>query len=129
MTRQLQPCGTEAAYKRHVRAGEPPCPECSSAHRREQRDRDRGSCSSSSTRPVLTLVPTTTEERIDRLERARWALGACESAIAADRPGLAGLIREHSRLVELIAMLEDNQVIRDDVVFNRRDERFDPSKI
>lgn len=80
-------------------------------------------------RPVITLVPTAKEERVDRLERARWALAACEAGIAADRPGLAGLIREHSRLVELIATLEDDQIVRHDTAVSLRDERFDPSKI
>lgn len=29
----LKPCGTEAAYRRHLRAGEDPCDECREAHR------------------------------------------------------------------------------------------------
>lgn len=29
----LQPCGTWAAYKRHKKAGEAPCPECAAACR------------------------------------------------------------------------------------------------
>lgn len=28
----LQPCGTNAAYARHLRRGERPCPECCAAH-------------------------------------------------------------------------------------------------
>ena len=32
MTGALLPCGTRAAYVRHVRAGERPCPECRAAN-------------------------------------------------------------------------------------------------
>lgn len=32
MTRQLQPCGTNAAYQRHVKAGEPADDACLTAH-------------------------------------------------------------------------------------------------
>lgn len=31
MTRELQPCGTYAAYRRHIRHGEVPCRPCSDA--------------------------------------------------------------------------------------------------
>lgn len=34
MARQLKPCGTPAAYIRHLRHGERPCFECSEANRR-----------------------------------------------------------------------------------------------
>ena len=32
MTRQLQPCGTPAAYARHLRHHEPPCQACTAAN-------------------------------------------------------------------------------------------------
>jgi len=32
MSRQLRPCGTQAAYERHLRAGEKPCAPCRAAH-------------------------------------------------------------------------------------------------
>ena len=38
MTRQLQPCGTDAAYRRHRYNGEDPCAECHAARNREQRE-------------------------------------------------------------------------------------------
>lgn len=37
----LQPCGTWAAYKRHTKAGEPPCEACAEASRRRSRARYR----------------------------------------------------------------------------------------
>lgn len=33
----LEPCGTEAAYVRHRRAGEDPCPACKDAHAANRR--------------------------------------------------------------------------------------------
>lgn len=30
--RRLKPCGTNAAYMRHIRRGEKPCPSCCAAH-------------------------------------------------------------------------------------------------
>ena len=39
MGRRLQPCGTWAAYKRHLKAGEEPCRACVQACRRYARER------------------------------------------------------------------------------------------
>lgn len=36
---ELKPCGTVAAYRRHKRHGEDPCPECQAAERRRAADR------------------------------------------------------------------------------------------
>jgi hypothetical protein len=53
MSRQLQPCGTHAAYARHVKAGEEPCEPCREARaaymnewnrRPPQRPRSRAQC-------------------------------------------------------------------------------------
>lgn len=38
---QLQPCGTAAAHKRHLRHGEDPCPECVDAYNEAQARRRR----------------------------------------------------------------------------------------
>jgi hypothetical protein len=37
MTAQLRPCGTPAAYKRHLRHREPPCDDCTAANRLSSR--------------------------------------------------------------------------------------------
>lgn len=39
--RELQPCGTLGAWKRHKEAGEYPCAECADAHRRYHREYNR----------------------------------------------------------------------------------------
>ena len=97
--------GTPGAYKRHQRAGEKPCEVCARSHREAQRKRDQAG------RPALAVVPAPDDgvAPIDRLARARWALAATEAAIAAGRPGLSGLIREHSRLVDMITVIEEQQ--------------------
>ena len=37
MSRELRPCGTEAAYRRHITAGEQPCEPCREAKREKAR--------------------------------------------------------------------------------------------
>ena len=41
MSREVKPCGTTAAYQRHLRSGEEPCRECREAARRADRGRKR----------------------------------------------------------------------------------------
>jgi hypothetical protein len=37
MPRELKPCGTPAAYARHIQRGEPPCDQCKAAHADQRR--------------------------------------------------------------------------------------------
>lgn len=37
--RELEPCGTQAAYRRHLKAGEPPCAACRGAEAMVRRKR------------------------------------------------------------------------------------------
>lgn len=39
MSTRLQPCGTPAAYRRHLRAAEPPCEACTAAVREQKQAR------------------------------------------------------------------------------------------
>ena len=39
---KIKPCGTNAAYMRHLRKGERPCPPCSDAHAKTNRDWNNG---------------------------------------------------------------------------------------
>lgn len=41
MTTALKPCGTSAAYQRHIRHREVPCRPCVEAHRRRLLDYER----------------------------------------------------------------------------------------
>lgn len=52
--RNLKPCGTDAAYKRHQRHGEKPCTECTEANRRRVADAQGfNALYGSNDRPVL----------------------------------------------------------------------------
>lgn len=125
MGRKLKPCGTEAAYRRHLRAGEQPCEMCAAIHRAEQLDRDRTPAS------LIVLPPLVEPEAVDPLDQARWALSRCVAAIDAQRPGLAGLLREHSRLVAWIVQLEQQAVVQESSLGSDEDERraWDPAAI
>lgn len=54
-----RPCGTPAAYRRHLRHREPPCDACIMAARRAAADRDGGEANTLSLdrRPVRNGVP------------------------------------------------------------------------
>ncbi len=41
MARDLKPCGTHAAYRRHLRRGETPCDACRQANKIRLRDNER----------------------------------------------------------------------------------------
>lgn len=62
MAQQLAPCGTLAAYRRHLRAGETPCPACRTANRTAKRDqadqRRRGRTSTAASIPPAAAAPT-----------------------------------------------------------------------
>ena len=90
MGRKPSPCGTEAAYKRHLRHGEEPCEECRGAHRDLQRSKRRS---------VVSVVPPVVEEvgetRLEALERQRRLLaGAMEIAAESDPKAVASISRE-----------------------------------
>lgn len=55
MPRVLQPCGTPAAYKRHVKRREPTCEPCREAHNRQTiEERNRSSASGRLLKPCGT---------------------------------------------------------------------------
>jgi len=57
MPRVLQPCGTRAAYKRHVRHGETPCRACKAANAEYVLDRQRGKPADVLTLPGISDRP------------------------------------------------------------------------
>lgn len=58
---RLKPCGTPAAYRRHLRHHEPPCQACLDAH--NQATRQPGG--------ILAFHGDLTDEQLDDL-KARW---------------------------------------------------------
>lgn len=76
--RQLKPCGTEAAYRRHARHGENACAECLAAHRVYHRIYQR---TVRAGRPVRQLKPCGTRAAYDRhLRRGERACFPCRLA-------------------------------------------------
>lgn len=79
--RKLKPCGTAAAYQRHLYHGEPPCQACRKAasayHREWSRERR-------STRPPRRLKPCGTAAAYHRhRRRGEEPCHACRKAVAA----------------------------------------------
>ena len=123
MSRVLQPHGTEAAYRRHQRAGEEPCPPCREAwskRRRRQLEekaaRDRGGFSAASSdepadgpasTPVGFVLPDPlTEAR----ENYRIVVAAMETAPPS---AIATLSRQRAELHKSLQRLEDEEARRE----------------
>lgn len=76
----LKPCGTEAAYQRHLKKGEAACDPCLTAHRMVGRGRDRAN----TTRPKRVLAPCGTPAAYSRHLRNKEPVDkACRAANTA----------------------------------------------
>lgn len=116
MSRVLQPHGTEAAYRRHQRAGEEPCPPCREAwSKRRQRQleekavRDRGAAlpDEPASTPVGFVLPDPlTEAR----ENYRIVVAAMETAPPS---AIATLSRQRAELHKSLQRLEDEEARRE----------------
>lgn len=115
MSRVLRPHGTEAAYRRHQRAGEEPCPPCREAwSKRRQRQleekavRDRGAAlpDEPASTPVGFVLPDPlTEAR----ENYRIVVAAMETAPPS---AIATLSRQRAELHKSLQRLEDEEARR-----------------
>ena len=105
MGKAPSPCGTPAAYRRHLRHKESPCAACKKAKRgeaRQQRDEARkAEVATIPTRPPLVAAappaPTTCQKSSEKgdLEMARDSLvEAIDQVRAEDPTRLPGLVRE-----------------------------------
>ena len=56
MTRELKPHGTNAAYVRHIKAGEQACAPCKAAHTRDEQARLAGTLPPPELKPCGTLA-------------------------------------------------------------------------
>lgn len=73
MTRELQPCGTAAAYRRHLRNHEKPCLPCARAHAKAKDERAR--LRRAGEVPVqLAVVPDVTGADVGDIDPLRDAL-------------------------------------------------------
>lgn len=125
MARELAPCGTPAAARRHVRRGES-CVECEAseaARKREARAERRAAADAEITgqpefvvveqklrageEPRLLQVPTGE----DPVESARWRLAKVRGAMAASTPrDMAGLAKREEEIVALLGKLTGSAV-------------------
>lgn len=119
MPRDLAPCGTRAAYRRHRRAGETPCEPCRLAaaeHNAAMRAK-RSEREAETVRQVLAYgraddVEVPTHE--DPLQSARWRLARVRAAMLVAGPrDVAALAKAEADTVECIGVLtrEDHQPV------------------
>lgn len=107
MTRTLKPCGTTAAYRRHLRKGEKPCGACRDANAAAKRAHVIEARQEVAEVVRLSIAEASAPEVLDELDRLRWNLKIVESTMAAGVPsGLAALSKQHADLVKAIVRLE-----------------------
>lgn len=134
MPRELKPCGTDAAYRRHVRRGEPVDELCAQAARDQKNRRvaeRRGVLAA-----VVPMPPAgrsgSDAESVDLLEKARWRVAAAEELIRAGAPGSAALLKQHAADVAEVKRLEAAGRPREsklDELARRRAERIAGSAV
>lgn len=107
MARELKPCGTPAAYRRHLRRNEPVDDACRAAVQRKPGDPVLESA------PVLRLAPAKPadpdpdpDDELDELAEAKENLELVKAAMAtATAASMASLSKRRQELVSLIAEL------------------------
>lgn len=130
MPRELKPCGTAAAYRRHVRRGEPVDELCAQAARDQKNDRvaeRRGALAAVVPLPPVDDAPGVSDEPVDLLAKARWRVAAAEELIRAGAPGSAALLKQHAADVAEVKRLEAAGRPKEsklDELARRRAERF-----
>lgn len=107
MARVLKPCGTSAAYRRHLRNGEEACAECKTAVAREKQERLDGD---RAVRKVAALVaveplPEPESEVFDPLQDAKENLEIVKAALREAVPREVAALSK--RRQELVALIDD----------------------
>lgn len=105
MPRELQPCGTPAAYRRHLRHGEDPCAACEQASR-DQANQRNGLRPRDEETPDISAVPPAEPDAIpdpldDALENLRIVNAALAKAVPREVPALS------KRRQELVAFINE----------------------
>lgn len=105
MARELKPCGTEAAYRRHKRRGEEPCEVCARWLREDRRAKRAVGT------PKLGDVPSVPPaSSVDPLEEALDSLRVIREVLrdgAAPANTLATLTRRRDELADRIVELRE----------------------
>ena len=109
MARELKPCGTSAAYRRHLRKGEEACAACKAAVAWEKQSKLDGPREE---RKVSALSAPPVVESIDPLEDARENLQIVNAALKEAVPReVSQLSKRRQELVALIAELQGDQEV------------------
>jgi hypothetical protein len=128
MARELKPCGTYAAYARHLRKQEEPCEPCKQAARDQKNDRVTAGLSESASRVALALAAEPAPEVLDELEEARDNLRAVKAAMTeAPANAIAALSKRREELVRRIVVLSKSnepEMSVFDQLRQRREERL-----
>ena len=95
MTRALKPCGTYAAYRRHLRAKESPCEECRQAAREQKNSRKAAERQEAAVRAVEATPPV--EEEVDRRAILLEVLASLRGQLREAPPQSAGSIAKQIR--------------------------------
>lgn len=107
MARELMPCGTPAAYRRHLRKGESACELCLAAVAQQKMDRLDGDRDSRKLSALATPIdfPSASED-FDPISDAKENLRLVKAALAEAVPReVAALSKRRQELVALIADL------------------------
>lgn len=114
MARDLQPCGTVAAYKRHLRHGEEPCETCLAGKRAHQARRRAAERVPESPVPVPEPPSEDAAGPAGVAEELRWQVELLRGAIkwaAENDPGkMPALAKERRETLAALADLGDEDV-------------------
>ena len=113
MARELKPCGTAAAARRHRRSGEPLCDACRQAERDQKNNRVRAKQEASAEAVKKAVEQEPEVEEVDALAEALDSLRIVRAVLRdGETPAnaVAGLTRRRDELVDRIEQLGQAQV-------------------
>jgi hypothetical protein len=124
----LQPCGTYAAYRRHLRNGEPVDASCAQAARDQKNVRAAAALNESAEIVALAVAGAPAVDSVDELEEALENLRIVRAAMAeAPANSIAGLSKRREELVSRISKLQLAKVpkvgVLDQLAARRKERR------
>jgi len=126
MAREIQPCGTFAAYQRHKRKKEDPCDACAEAARLQASERRDSGRAESVSRVALALAAEPAPDVLDELDEARENLRAVKAAMSeAPANAIAALSKRREELVRRIVVLSKSNEPEESVFDQLRKRRED----
>lgn len=112
MARELKPCGTPAAARRHRRNNEPLCEQCEQAVRDEKNGRKNAERQESAKAVADALTEVEQVEAVDALEEARDSLSIVKAVLrSGEAPAntIASLTKRRDELVDRIQGIESER--------------------